>query len=801
MKALSVISNYKYQDAVEQSCKAIAPTWPLDQMIAVNPLWKQINQPFKDVSAKLSALGKISCLMPASYYLKKWQAGEILEQDLPTDYPKEKLLSALQPSSDKPLANWHNISDLLDSQRDQQHNMAWRDEITHQISQFCALYFQSLDISLATTQASLYQRWLEMTVVDNGIELLMDSPKLMSQFKTLPKDATELIELALDELDVPTQTAQNYLHALLLDINGWAAWVAYLEWQADLHHQPVKIMHELLAIRLAWDLILWRYYQSDNPFTSDVLQSYWDQEWSNLDNLIDQHRQHQAILWQWQSALEFSYQRRLENQLLSAPQNIENTQPRPALQAAFCIDVRSEVIRRALEQQNTGIQTLGFAGFFGLPIRYQVAGSHFKRPQLPGLLAPQITVSEALNQNQQNKRNHRFTQAAHQQSWARNGVASFSMVESQGIQYLFKLLKQSFFPAAHAHPINSLSNQAELRLEASQQALPLKTKVDLAANILKSMALTQTFAPHVLLVGHGSHTTNNTHAAGLDCGACGGQTGEINARVLAALLNEQAVRTELKDEDIHIPNDTVFVPALHNTTTDQITVFDHALPSQINDWLHKAQSASQQERAPKLGITAKSNKSLGSILEHISHDWSQVRQEWGLANNAAFIIAPRNRTKHFSLEGRCFLHEYVWQKDTEFKILEAIMTAPMVVTHWINSQYNASMADTLKYGAGNKILHNVVGGHIGVFEGNGGDLRIGLARQSLHNGEQWMHTLQRLSVYIDAPKPAISAIVEKHPTIKNLVDNEWLYLHCLPQDNQSIERYINAQWQAKQTAG
>jgi len=59
----------------------------------------------------------------------------------------------------------------------------------------------------------------------------------------------------------------------------------------------------------------------------------------------------------------------------------------------------------------------------------------------------------------------------------------------------------------------------------------------------------------------------------------------------------------------------------------------------------------------------------------------------------------------------------------------------MIVTHWINFQYYASVTDNNVYGCGDKTLHNVVAGHLGVFEGNGGDLRVGLPMQSLHNGQ------------------------------------------------------------------
>ena len=117
------------------------------------------------------------------------------------------------------------------------------------------------------------------------------------------------------------------------------------------------------------------------------------------------------------------------------------------------------------------------------------------------------------------------------------------------------------------------------------------------------------------------------------------------------------------------------------------------------------------------------------------------------------------------------------------------MTAPMVVAHWINMQYNASVADNVRYGSGNKVLHNVVGGNLGVFEGNGGDLRIGLPLQSLHDGEHWMHTPLRLSAYIAAPAEAIQAVYEKHEVVRQLVDNDWLFLFRLDDDGNTVRLY------------
>ena len=178
-----------------------------------------------------------------------------------------------------------------------------------------------------------------------------------------------------------------------------------------------------------------------------------------------------------------------------------------------------------------------------------------------------------------------------------------------------------------------------------------------------------------------------------------------------------------------------------------------------------------------------------------ANDWAQTRPEWGLANNAAFIVAPRTRSQSINLAGRSFLHDYDWRRDTDGSILELIMTAPMVVTQWINMQYFASTVDNPRYGSGNKVLHNVVGGRIGVFEGNGGDLRIGLPMQSLHDGTQWMHTPLRLSVFIEAPQAGIEAVIAKHELVRQLLDHRWLYLFRIDSETNAVEAYSNSRWQ------
>lgn len=803
--------------AVTQAGRKIAPTWPLDKLIAVNPLWEMRHQSFPQAAATLEALGRVRCLMPADYYFRLWQRSEINRQQLlqaAADCGEladvDSLLQALKQTPAE--GHWHNVSDWLDRRRDQQHKMAWRDEISHQISQFCAAFCQ---LEEHHSDQQLYFSWLQHIRSDRGVAILMGEPGLTRAFEELPDDAEALLVVALSELGV-SQPAQveAYAHALLLDINGWASWLAYERWQSRLAGDERDALPQLVAIRLGWELALWRHWQQRHRQQASTLQQQWYQQLPQLGALLDRHMQTQRALWVWQRASEIARQQQEMALLAPAAAVSVSQQPiaQPRLQAVFCIDVRSEVIRRALEAQHNTIQTLGFAGFFGLPIEYAPVGTDLSRPQLPGLLAPQIRVTESGHQADQlgSIRQQRLQQASAWQAFSKGAVSSFSMVETAGLGYLGKLLQTTLGRSSSPHPVNDLEAAGRWTLMKNERPLTLAEKADLAEGVLKAMGLRR-LAAEVLLVGHGSHTTNNPHAAGLDCGASGGQSGAINVQLLAQLLNDPAIREQLAGRGRVIPVECRFIAALHNTTTDQIHCYQP--PSEaVRQWLSDATLIAQRERALALGLGAGQPESvaepglrdqperLAAEMQRRTRDWSEVRPEWGLAGNSAFIVAPRSRTRGKNFAGRAFLHDYHWQQDDDFALLELIMTAPMVVTNWINMQYNTSVTEPLKYGSGNKVLHNVVGGNLGVFEGNGGDLRIGLPLQSLHDGQRWMHPPLRLSVYIDAPQSAIQGIIERHASVRQLVENQWLWLFRLDGDG-VCEQYRHGQWQEVTYAG
>jgi uncharacterized protein YbcC (UPF0753/DUF2309 family) len=805
--------------AADIACRRIAPTWPLDRFIAVNPYWGFIHESICDVAPRLETYSGSRMLMPRSFYREQWKAGALRSEHLQEALQRcgasismKELQDELEHESQSaprlPL-----MTLIADSQRDLFHGMSINDFVKHNVSQHCASYFDYSQSSWNSQhKKNLYQSWLRHASRDMSPWLLMGMHDVRHYARSLPDEPLAMIELALRSLPVPKAEWVDYLTALLMNINGWASWCAFERWQAALDQRDDNHIVQLLAIRMAWEHFAFVYLlEAKEPLS-------WRIGWETLRLWREQLRSKSSVDWIFQEALEISYQVDLCTRIKYNPAaNLADVPIVPDVQAVFCIDVRSEGFRRALEECSSSIQTLGFAGFFGLPISYTPLGTSSERPQLPGLLAPKLHVSDSSGSQtcdeqikNQRERSLRFKSAL--KDFRSSATSTFTFVESCGLFYAIALLKNTLpalklkiklsdnLPAKHPSLRPCLLHGSG-RDPASPEAM-----CDLIAGVLRNMSLTGGFARLLLLTGHGSQTVNNPFAAGLDCGACGGHTGEVNARLLAQFLNDQEIRAGLSARGIAIPETTYILAGLHNTTTDEVTVFDtYLLPeshasdlARLKSWLQQAGLRARTKRAASVGIDMCSAVSEQILLKHFrarSRDWSQVRPEWGLANNAAFLIAPRNRSRGLDLQGRVFLHEYQSACDPNGTVLESIMTGPMLVTNWINMQYYASTVDNRQYGSGNKVLHNVVGGRLGVFEGNGGDLRIGLPLQSLHDGRKLRHTPLRLSVFIEAPQSAISAVISKYKVVGDLVHHGWLHLLQISPNSETISRYRHGIWE------
>jgi uncharacterized protein YbcC (UPF0753/DUF2309 family) len=770
--------------ASDTAARAIPPVWPLASSVAVNPFLGQTNETLAQVGARLGRVGGVPVTMPRSHFAALISDGTITDADIAVaiaaqvadDAPtlahikRSAAITAMTPLPQPTIADLAAKVSGID----------WPGILADRFGHWAAGYFdQGQALWTAPRRRGAYDAWRQTATHDLTPEIagLRGFAQFVSETPGTALDAR--VQAAL-RLGLHDEMLETYLHQLLFTLGGWAQVARHLLWQAELNGQTDHTITDLLTIRLIWEDALFAQYKVQ-------IGDKWDKVKAAHAEPVtpDPDLSINAIL---QEAWEHAVQRDLAA-TLDAPAP-GRTQGRPVLQAAFCIDVRSEVFRRALEAVNPGIQTSGFAGFFGLTVSHKGFASDVDELRLPVLLNPGVT-STAYGDDVKAEQTARFKARA-SRAWGRfklAAVSSFAFVEATGPIYAGKLVKD----ALHLAP-NTAAGGPAPRLDPP---LPLAARIGAAETILRAMSLTEGFARLVLLVGHGANVVNNPFASGLHCGACGGYAGDVNARLLAGLLNAADVRSKLAERGIVIPDDTVFLGALHDTTTDRVTLFTADHPSaahaadirQAQDWVAQAGIVTRTERALRLPrATGEADINLRS------GDWAETRPEWALAGCKAFIAAPRRRTAGKNLAGRAFLHDYDWKNDKHFGVLELIMTAPVVVASWISLQYYGSTVAPDVFGSGNKLLHNVTGG-IGVVEGNGGTLRAGLPWQSVHEGERYAHDPLRLSVCIEAPCEAMTDILRRHDGVRALFDHRWLHLFALDENGWMAWRYeTGLQW-------
>lgn len=760
--------------SIKEASSVIGKTWPLYSFVTSNPLSGYENLPFEDAVCKAKEFLNSRMFPEASVYRQAWEQGEIDTEEL-------KFLLLENGFQESPEFYLQQMESKKESKKE---NPA------HQLDRIMAKWLAAfMDEGLAEwdmprKEEGFYTAWRELASFDNELNI--------ARIRDIPKTSEEALSLLLENYNQEEYDAIFSHH--LAALPGWTGFINYRTesdsgWQQE---YPIHL-EEYLAVRLfiagKLNISLRPLQESTSTPTSDVNIAYiWLKAWEKS----------------WQNELQIT----LEQNSISANKNTTNIDA----QLVFCIDTRSELIRRNVETKGA-YETFGYAGFFGIAMDYTSLDDGLTRKACPPIVGSAYNVTEGARQSSGQEvkayqtKNEQLQFFQYFLKRMKNMLPSaFGYVEGSGIFYGMVSLIRTLIPGyAYRFKKKQTSSYEDLCEPIIQHAhedmnlsdnIPLDQKVAIVKSAFDLMGW-KNFAPLVLFVGHGSYSANNPFGSSLDCGACAASPGKHNARMLAKLANIPEVRARLSSQfGVSIPEETLFIGAQHNTTTDEIELFEYDVPSthtdplrQLKDDLYKAQKTATQER---LGQNSRSI----ALAQKKANNWGETRPEWGLAKNAGFIIAPRSLTKEVNLDSRCFLHSYDWEMDTSGAALEGIMQGPMVVTQWINNHYYFSTIDNDTFGGGTKITHNITG-KFGVVQGNGGDLKMGLPLQSVsQSDDEKYHSALRLSVLIKAPIQRVSEILLRNEHLKTLLDNEWIYLMVMdPHQKDDILKYQkNMKW-------
>ncbi len=381
------------------------------------------------------------------------------------------------------------------------------------------------------------------------------------------------------------------------------------------------------------------------------LLMYLDKQKSILEFafLLDKIKEEEGYIWL--KSLEDSYIRTYTAEFL---QSQEKYNTGILASAVFCIDVRSETIRRHTERLGR-YSTYGVAGFFATPIAFVEFDKGHELNLCPVFIKPIKIIFELpqdAHEEYKSKHHINYTFKKTLEALKNNPYTPFFMVEAMGWLFGVNLFGKTLFPnltlktmsfikakkpkthftidAFTEEEINFYAtkffiehikdayhqefkkhikdDKAREIFEAILKDKPastdpsvlelLKTKYDitkenyefqkeklknvgyskeeqvnLVENFLRLIGLTKDIPKFVMLIAHGSTSDNNPFESALDCGACGGSAGLPNVRVFANIANKEHVKDTLLLRGIDI-RETIFIPGLHNTTTDEIEFYD-----------------------------------------------------------------------------------------------------------------------------------------------------------------------------------------------------------------------------------
>jgi len=717
MSTESQIHETTVEDSIEAAATTVGSAWPLHSFVTANPLSGFEDQPFHEAAAEAERLFGSDGYPSVDVFRAAWNDGqidsELLQQEL-VDYGYDDDPEALLNRMEMARADDGDSTDDTASTADEAVDLL----LTKWLAAF--LDQGQTEWPMPNREEGFYTAFRTVARHDRN---LPNSGSIADR----PDEPVAAIEEVL--VDSPVDQWETIFEYHLTALPGWTGLIKQQAdsddaWQST---YPISLV-DYLAVRLTIANLL------GSPIEPPT-------EWTDA---ADTAGDEVPLAEVWLTAWERTYREELVDVVAEASGSLSEAEDsgRPDAQMVFCIDTRSEIIRRHIE--STGAyETHGYAGFFGIPMRHEGYDSDVTVDACPPIVDAQHRITDRPTSGTDATRDaydrwQQTTEMGHNvlKALKSNAATAFSFVESAGAGYGAALAARTLVPdrfsaftdsvdhSHHSHEFcePSVDYNPDAMTEL-REGLTLDEKVEYAETAFDLMGWEQ-FARLVVFTGHASETSNNPFGSSLDCGACAGNPGGPSARVLAAICNDEAVKDELRARGHDIPEDTLFLAGEHNTTTDEITLYTSDIPESHADDVDQLQADLDTARA---GAAAERAESMGTDTDGLTEterraaDWAETRPEWGLAGNASFVIGPRDLTAGCDLDGRAFLHSYDWSTDPDGEALEAIMAGPMVVTQWINNQYYFATVDTATFGSGSKVTHNPVG-NVGVYQGNGGDL-------------------------------------------------------------------------------
>jgi len=549
-----------------------------------------------------------------------------------------------------------------------------------------------------------------------------------------------------------------------------------------------------------------------------------------LAKLSDRH----SKSFLWLQAYEIHYRDQILSAVVSHHRHLESMKnnqkmatnwasrdQRPRAQLIFCMDDREESIRRHIEELHPEIETLGAAAFFNVIMNWQGLDDSGFTASCPVVAVPEHSIKEVPQPDQlanyQKHQHHsswrlRIHNRFHQEIRRNPLLSALLMVFSLPLT-LTIVLGRAFSPLSFGkltqQQIDKLDVPVKTELEFTaksaidhspshnQLGFTDQEQADRVFGFLNTIGLNKGLAPLILVMGHGSHSLNNTHLAAYDCGACSGRHSGPNARVFAAMANRPEIRRLLAKKGLSIADDCWFIGAEHNTANEQISCYDtdkipaplQAAFNTLQTQLDHATLYSAQERCRKFA-SAPNDPELKQAYKHVvqrSVDIAQNRPELGHSTNAVAFIGRRSVTRGIFFDRRAFLISYDYRGDNNGEILERILLSAGPVGAGINLEYYFSTVNNEAYGCGPKTVHNLTG-LFGVMEGASSDLRTGLPWQMLD-----IHEAMRLQVIVEATVETLTAIYQRQPPLQELVGKGWILLIAKDPESEALFIFDPAQ--------